>query len=171
MTDQPNDTSRDLAGLADRVLAVQQALQLHDQQLNRQERDLADHRDAIIAQGQAAIDNSNVVMELNEHVAARYEQLVGQLGQLVGQLAAARNDVDRMMPQVESLERRLEGLRADFERRAGGVEPSSPQYAEQVLAEARREHELARLKLELASHYEERLRRLERAAEVTVGAS
>lgn len=64
-----------------------------------------------------------------------------------------RSEFDRIAPQLAALEQRFEWLRSQLEIE----EPDS----ESALAKATLEHERARLRLELASHYEERLRRLE----------
>lgn len=79
-----------------------------------------------------------------------------------GDFMWSRGEIDRMMPQLAALERRLEDLRLAFDQQVHALAPASPEQAEKLLVEARAEHERARLKLELASHYEERLRRLER---------
>lgn len=64
-----------------------------------------------------------------------------------------RSEFDRIAPQLAALEQRFEWLRIHLEL----TEPG----ADDVLVRARAEHERARIRLELAAHYEERLRRLE----------
>ncbi len=64
-----------------------------------------------------------------------------------------RSEFDRIAPQLAALEQRFEWLRITLDLE--GIDP------EGALARATLEHERARLRLELASHYEERLRRLE----------
>ena len=76
--------------------------------------------------------------------------------------AIARSDIDRLAPQVAALERRLEDLRAALIAARDGSEAILRDDAAQALIdEARAEHERARIRLEIAAHYEERLRRLE----------
>jgi hypothetical protein len=60
-----------------------------------------------------------------------------------------RRDVDRLIPQVASLETRLADLR------------EAPAAGEADVLDVQREHERVRLRLQAVSHYEERLRRLE----------
>lgn len=62
---------------------------------------------------------------------------------------------DRMEPQLAALEWRMEDMRYRVRHIANDGE------LDELAAEARAEHERARIRLELASHYEERLRRLE----------
>ncbi|MFJ2542208.1 hypothetical protein [Microbacterium sp. NPDC087589] len=64
-----------------------------------------------------------------------------------------RSEFDRIAPQVAALEQRFEWLRVRLD--AGDLD------ADGALGRARAEHERARIRLELAAHYEERLRRLE----------
>lgn len=64
-----------------------------------------------------------------------------------------RSEFDRIAPHLAALEQRFEWLRIQLELTESGTED--------VLARARAEHERARIRLELAAHYEERLRRLE----------
>jgi predicted nucleic acid-binding Zn-ribbon protein len=64
-----------------------------------------------------------------------------------------RTEFDRVAPQVAALEYRFESLR----RQLSMPEPDSAE----AQTHAELEHERARLRLELVSHYEERLRRLE----------
>lgn len=64
-----------------------------------------------------------------------------------------RSEFDRIAPQVAALEQRFEWLRIQL--------GDSARDGAETLRQARLEHERARLRLELAAHYEERLRRLE----------
>lgn len=64
-----------------------------------------------------------------------------------------RSEFDRIAPQVAAIEHRLEALRLRL-----ALDDVSQ---DDVLVRAQAEHERARLRLELAAHYEERLRRLE----------
>ncbi|VXB12519.1 conserved hypothetical protein [Microbacterium sp. 8M] len=64
-----------------------------------------------------------------------------------------RSEFDRIAPQLAALEQRFEALRLQLD--ASRMDP------EDALSRAQLEHERARLRLELAAHYEERLRRLE----------
>jgi septal ring factor EnvC (AmiA/AmiB activator) len=64
-----------------------------------------------------------------------------------------RSEFDRIAPQLAALEHRFEALRLQLD--VTGSEPDD------MLSRAQLEHERARLRLELAAHYEERLRRLE----------
>lgn len=90
------------------------------------------------------------VVEESERARADYE---ARLGGTQADFSYLRSEFDRMAPQLAALERRFEALRQQLSIPEG--DPGS------VLAEARAEHERARLRLELAAHYEERLRRLE----------
>jgi septal ring factor EnvC (AmiA/AmiB activator) len=63
-----------------------------------------------------------------------------------------RTEFDRIAPQVAALEYRFERLSA----RVG-----DPTDADAAREQAELEHERARLRLQLAAHYEERIRRLE----------
>ncbi|MDR6141036.1 hypothetical protein QE375_000590 [Microbacterium foliorum] len=64
-----------------------------------------------------------------------------------------RSEFDRIAPQVAALEQRFEWLRVRLD--SGDLDPDG------ALSRAQAEHERARIRLELAAHYEERLRRLE----------
>ncbi len=64
-----------------------------------------------------------------------------------------RSEFDRIAPQLAALEQRFEWLRVRLD--VADLEP------DEALTRAQAEHERARLRLELAAHYEERLRRLE----------
>ena len=64
-----------------------------------------------------------------------------------------RSEFDRIAPQLAALEQRFEAFRQQV---------ALPERdADRILEDARAEHQRARLRLELAAHYEERLRRLE----------
>lgn len=76
-----------------------------------------------------------------------------RLGGTQADFSYIRSEFDRIAPQLSALEQRFEWLRDRLEL----DEPDS----ESALTRAKLEHERARLRLELASHYEERLRRLE----------
>ncbi|MCS3842117.1 hypothetical protein [Microbacterium sp. AK031] len=64
-----------------------------------------------------------------------------------------RSEFDRIAPQVAALEQRFEWVRLQL--------GDAARDDADALVQARLEHERARLRLELAAHYEERLRRLE----------
>lgn len=64
-----------------------------------------------------------------------------------------RSEFDRIAPQLAALEQRFEALRVRL--------ASNDIDQDDALVRAQAEHERARLRLELAAHYEERLRRLE----------
>lgn len=70
-----------------------------------------------------------------------------------GDYGYMRAEFDRIAPQVAALEYRLEALRDRLELPEEDEESTSRRAA--------LEHERARLRMELVSHYEERLRRLE----------
>ncbi|NLP83947.1 hypothetical protein HF576_08810 [Microbacterium sp. CFH 90308] len=80
-----------------------------------------------------------------------HDDYEARLGGLQADYDFLRSEFDRIAPQLAAVEYRLERQR---EGRPVNDEA-------QVSAEL--EHERARLRLELASHYEERLRRLEEA--------
>ena len=108
----------------------------------------------------------DTVQRLQEPLAEWLHALNRRLDELQDEYLFARSEMDRIGPQVAALERRLEGLRialADQQDR-GDTEPAGDSYSD-LLEEARLEHERARIRLEIASHYEERLRRLEEARE------
>lgn len=95
----------------------------------------------------------------------RFEEIRKELGRVQADYDArlsgtqadfsyVRSEFDRIAPQVSALEQRFEWLRHQFEAGVQGT-------ADGTVDLARVEHERARLRLELASHYEERLRRLE----------
>lgn len=81
------------------------------------------------------------------------EDYEARLGGTQADFAYVRSEFDRIAPQVSALEQRFEWLRVQLEL--------PEQSADDALARARVEHERARIRLELAAHYEERLRRLE----------
>ena len=85
-------------------------------------------------------------------IRADYE---ARLGGLQADYDFLRSEFDRLAPQLAALEYRVERL-ANAPLDAG---------AEKATTTAALEHERARLRVELASHYEERLRRLEEAAQ------
>lgn len=79
-----------------------------------------------------------------------------RLGGTQADFSYIRSEFDRIAPQLAALEQRFEWLRLRLD--AGELE------GDDALARAQAEHERARIRLELASHYEERLRRLESGA-------
>lgn len=81
------------------------------------------------------------------------EDYEARLGGNQADFSYLRSEFDRIAPQVSALEHRLEWLRVRL-----AVSDLDPDDA---LSRAQAEHERARIRLELASHYEERLRRLE----------
>lgn len=105
-----------------------------------------------------------VERRVDERVGPRLDQALQQLersqrdydARLAGTQADfsyIRSEFDRIAPQLAALEQRFEALRLRLEL---------PELdADDALGRARAEHERARIRLELASHYEERLRRLE----------
>lgn len=80
------------------------------------------------------------------------EEYEARLGGLQADYDFLRSEFDRLAPQLAALEYRLE--------RNDRAEPNLVRD----LSTAELEHERARMRLELASHYEERLRRLEEAS-------
>jgi hypothetical protein len=88
-----------------------------------------------------------------EAVRRRSDDYEARLGGLQADYSFLRSEFDRMAPQLAALEYRFERLRSRV-----NVSDSDD---EDLVEEAKLEHERARLRLELASHYEERLRRLE----------
>ena len=108
-----------------------------------------------------------VVRRVDARVDARLEEAFANLegaradyeARLAGNQADfsyIRSEFDRIAPQVAALEQRFEWLRHQLD--LANEDPESD------LVRARAEHERARIRLELASHYEERLRRLESPA-------
>ncbi|WP_091231845.1 hypothetical protein [Microbacterium sp. 3J1] len=96
--------------------------------------------DARLAEALAAVDRSQ-------------RDYDARLGGTQADFSYIRSEFDRIAPQLAALEQRFEWLRNRLE-----LDEPDPENA---LVRARLEHERARLRLELASHYEERLRRLE----------
>ena len=94
---------------------------------------------------------------MREEIARAQRDFDARLGGTQADFSYVRSEFDRIAPQVAALEQRLEALRAHLD--LGGLDEES------ALARARAEHERARIRLELASHYEERLRRLEDVAD------
>lgn len=88
-----------------------------------------------------------------ESIDGRRADYEARLGGLQADYSFLRSEFDRMAPQLAALEYRFERLRSLVD----------PPYSddESALERASLEHERARLRLELAAHYEERLRRLE----------
>jgi chromosome segregation ATPase len=86
--------------------------------------------------------------DLERRLASSEERIT----RLKADLGHVRTEFDRIAPQVAALEYRIERLSA----RLG--EPDDPGLARE---RAELEHERARIRLQLAAHYEERLRRLE----------
>ncbi|MFD4959993.1 hypothetical protein [Microbacterium sp. NPDC058389] len=103
------------------------------------------------------LDNA-VTRRVDEHI-VNYEadarrvrdDYEARLGGLQADYDFLRSEFDRLAPQLASLEYRLERLSSGAD--ALGGEPVN----------AAADHERARLRMELVSHYEERLRRLEEA--------
>ncbi|PQZ56347.1 hypothetical protein CQ040_13485 [Microbacterium sp. MYb54] len=95
----------------------------------------------------ARIEEASATMERAQR---DYE---ARLGGNQADFSYLRSEFDRIAPQVAALEQRFEWLRNQLD--LTGADP------EDALVRAQAEHERARIRLELASHYEERLRRLE----------
>lgn len=91
-----------------------------------------------------------------EQVAASQRDYDARLTGTQADFSYVRSEFDRIAPQLAALEQRFEALRGRL-----ALEDAD---SDDVLSRARAEHERARLRLELASHYEERLRRLEAQA-------
>ncbi|WP_309103257.1 hypothetical protein [Microbacterium sp.] len=105
-----------------------------------------------------------VERRVDARVAVKLEQVLAELeksqrdyearlGGTQADFSFIRSEFDRIAPQLAALEQRFEALRAQID--LTDVDPAH------ALVLARAEHERARLRLEIASHYEERLRRLE----------
>jgi len=73
-------------------------------------------------------------------------------------LAVVRVDLERIGHQLRAVEQRLDAAAAGTD----GA-PASPADPDGLLAEVRREHEQIRVRFQMMSRYEERLRRLEDA--------
>ena len=73
-------------------------------------------------------------------------------------LAVVRVDLERISHQLRAVEQRLDAAAAGTD----GA-PTSPADPDGLLAEVRREHEQIRVRFQMMSRYEERLRRLEDA--------
>ena len=104
---------------------------------------------------------------LNEHLDARLAPVLediargqrdyeARLGGTQADFSYIRSEFDRIAPQLAALEQRFEALRLRLE--------IDELDEESAVARALAEHERARVRLELAAHYEERLRRLEDSA-------
>lgn len=91
--------------------------------------------------------------EHREHFARVQQDYEARLDGNRADFSFLRSEFDRIAPQVSALEQRFEWLRIQL--------VDSARDDTDTLAQARLEHERARLRLELAAHYEERLRRLE----------
>ena len=85
-----------------------------------------------------------------EHAQRDYD---ARLGGTQADFSYLRSEFDRIAPQLAALEQRFEWLRSQLQ-----IDEID---ADSALAMAKQEHERARMRLELASHYEERLSRLE----------
>ncbi|MGN8024949.1 hypothetical protein [Microbacterium sp. 22242] len=88
-----------------------------------------------------------------EDVAHRQRDYDARLGGTQADFSYIRSEFDRIAPQLAALEQRFEALRVQLQVTALDEESA--------VARALAEHERARIRLELAAHYEERLRRLE----------
>jgi phage shock protein A len=86
-------------------------------------------------------------------LAARRADYEARLGGLQADYSFIRSEFDRLAPQLAALEYRFERLRSRLDL------PESDIEGARALAEI--EHERARVRLEVATSYEERLRRLE----------
>lgn len=91
--------------------------------------------------------------EMRESTERAQRDYDARLGGTQADFSYLRSEFDRIAPQLAALEQRFEWLRNRLD-----LEESDPESA---LVRAKLEHERSRLRLELASHYEERLRRLE----------
>ncbi|WP_344052335.1 hypothetical protein [Microbacterium lacus] len=91
-----------------------------------------------------------------DSVTRRLADYEARLGGLQADYSFLRSEFDRLAPQLSALEYRFERLR---DRVGDDVADDGA-----ALRQAQLEHERARIRLELASHYEERLRRLEGGA-------
>lgn len=87
-----------------------------------------------------------------ESVTRRWVDYEARLGGLQADYSFVRSEFDRIAPQLSALEARFEHLRSRSDR--SGDDSTS-------LIQAQQEHERVRLRLEIVSQYEERLRRLE----------
>ncbi|NII70369.1 hypothetical protein [Microbacterium ulmi] len=90
---------------------------------------------------------------IREEIARENADYESRLAGTQADFSYLRSEFDRIAPQLAALEQRFESLRHEL-----SVAERDP---DGILAQARREHERARLRLELVAHYEERLRRLE----------
>lgn len=92
-----------------------------------------------------------------EDVARAQRDYEARLGGTQADFSYIRSEFDRLAPQVAALEQRFEWLRARLDL--------AELDSDTALVRAQAEHERARIRLELAAHYEERLRRLEADAD------
>ncbi|MBD8010977.1 hypothetical protein H9633_01525 [Microbacterium sp. Re1] len=90
---------------------------------------------------------------LSEEFQAMQRDYDARLGGTQADFSFMRSEFDRIAPQLAALEQRFEWLRVRL--------ADDQLHADDAASRAMAEHERARIRLELASHYEERLRRLE----------
>jgi len=90
---------------------------------------------------------------LLEQVDRAHQDFEARLAGTQADFSYIRSEFDRIAPQLAALEQRFEALRLQLD--SADMEPDD------ALDRAQLEHERARMRLELAAHYEERLRRLE----------
>lgn len=107
----------------------------------------------------------SLIRRIDGAIAWRVEEQTAQISArlIIVERAAAwnENEVRRLAPQVAALEARIDDIRRRLDDAA--LAPATDVEAEQrtLLEEIRTEHARVRARLQAASHFEERLRRLE----------
>jgi exonuclease VII large subunit len=98
------------------------------------------------------------ITRLEERFDKRLER---RLRQALGKVNQSAQDLDRLQPQVASLEQRVEQLRERLDAAPVAGSPDELEEARRLLELVRREHEQVRARISAATWYEERLRLIE----------
>ena len=97
----------------------------------------------------------------NQRITRLENRLDKRLRQASGKVKQNTQDLDRLQPQIASLEQRVEQLRERLDAAPVTGSPDELEEARRLVELVRREHEQVRARISAATWYEERLRLIE----------
>lgn len=154
------------AAIAEEVVGIRQRVDKHRERLDQQRDRLDQQRTRLDRQVDKLDRLRDRVLKLRDQMAGQ-QRTLAELKQTLGpvQREARQREVDylRAMHQISALEARVGRIEERLEGDSYTTDDSSLVEARSLVDTVRREHDQVRVRFQLITQYEERMRRLEAA--------